>query len=133
MRLQQSHHRNSAVMPDWRRLGLGLVVVLLMSLQGAAAMAHRNAHYQEFEQDHASLMAQSGFDAPMPGNPAPAAQCKLCHASIGAVSILPVSQGILSAAFMVSRVARPVLHQPPPLAVPDGAWRVRGPPISLHT
>ncbi|WP_233342254.1 hypothetical protein [Maricaulis salignorans] len=119
-------------MPDWRRLGLGLVVVLLMSLQGAAAMAHRNAHYQEFEPDHISLTAQSGSDAPMPGNPAPAAQCKLCHSSLGSVSILPAAQTGLSVAFTVSSVARPVLHQPHTRAVPKGVWRVRGPPLHLH-
>ncbi|WP_417484430.1 hypothetical protein [Maricaulis salignorans] len=119
-------------MPDWRRLGLGLVVVLLMSLQGAAAMAHRNAHYQEFEPGHISLTAESGSDAPMQGNPAPTAQCKLCHSSIGSVSILPAAQTGLSAAFTVSGLARPRLHQPVAHAAPGGVWRVRGPPLHLH-
>tara|TARA_R110000744_G_scaffold1843_6_gene6874 strand:+ start:15425 stop:15826 length:402 start_codon:yes stop_codon:yes gene_type:complete len=133
MRTYQNHHRNRAFRPDWRRLGLGLVVVMLMSLQGAAAMAHRNAHYQEFEPAHISLTAQSGSDTPLPGSSAPAAQCKLCHSSIGSDSILPPAQTGLSVAFTVASVARAVLHQPLARAAPDGGWRVRGPPLLLHT
>ncbi|WP_417490589.1 hypothetical protein [Maricaulis sp.] len=132
MRLPQSHHRNPASLPDWRRVGLGLVAVLLMSLQGAAALAHRNAHYQEFEPAYTSPTAVAGSDAPIPGNSPPAAQCKLCQSSIEAVSILPGTQAGLSMPFTVSIAARPVLHQARPRAPPGSVWRVRGPPPSLH-
>ncbi|WP_417469113.1 hypothetical protein [Maricaulis sp.] len=132
MRLHQSHHRNSAMTPNWRRLGLGLVVVLLMSLQGAAAMAHRNAHYQEFEPRHFSLADVAGTDAPEPVNSAPTAQCKLCQSSLGDLSLLPGLQDIFSAPLAISGRFRPGLHADRPPSAPPAVWRVRGPPVALH-
>lgn len=126
------HHRRLPASPDWRRLVLGLIVALLMSLQGAAALAHGHTHDEGYRLAQAGPNAPSMPDAPIPGKSTPAAQCQLCHSPFGAASILPASVAGLASLLTITDAARPVLHQAQPRTAPSGVWRVRGPPLSLH-
>ena len=134
---QHRHHRRITAAPDWRRLALGVIAALLMSVQGAAALAHNHSHDEGYGLVQAGIndtAALVDFEPgkPIPGKSAPAAQCLICHSPAGAASILPVSTAGLALILSVTDAARPILHSAHPRAAPKGVWRVRGPPSSLH-
>jgi hypothetical protein len=126
------HHRRTMVSPGWRRLAVGLIVAVLMSVQGTAALAHDHSHDENYRPVQAEPGAQETPDAPVPGKATPLAQCQLCHSPFGTVSILPASTAGLSTALTITGIAGPVLDQVRPRAAPSGVWHVRGPPLSRH-
>tara|TARA_R110000868_G_scaffold11644_6_gene56957 strand:+ start:36834 stop:37301 length:468 start_codon:yes stop_codon:yes gene_type:complete len=126
------HHRRIAASPDWRRLALGVIVALLMSVQGAAALAHGHGHDGDYRSAQAGPDAPAVPDAPLPGRSTPAAHCQLCHSPFGSTSILPAAAAGQATLLTVTGADRPVLYQAHPRAAPKGVWRVRGPPLSLH-
>ncbi len=131
MRLFHDHRRRVTV-PDWRRLTLGLIVALLMSVQGTAVLAHGHSHDAGNSLAPAGQNAPAVPDAPVPGKSAPAAPCQLCHSPFGAASILLASTTELATLLTVTSASACALHQPLARATPNGVWRVRGPPLSLH-
>lgn len=126
------HHRRMAAAPDWRRLVLSLIVAVLMSAQGAAALAHSHSHNADYQLAQADINAPAMPGAPLPGKTTPAAQCQLCHAPFGAASILPASAAGGAASLTVTGAAHAIEHPAHPRKAPNGVWRVRGPPTSLH-
>lgn len=125
------NHRSLAVSPDWRRLALGVIVALLMSLQGAAAMAHGHIHANGEHLVIAGHTGPTSPEAPLPGKGGALAPCQLCHSPFGSASILPVSPAGLAPPVRVVGADLPLLHQAHPISAPAGVWRVRGPPLSL--
>jgi len=126
------HHRRMPASPHWRSLVLGVIAALLMSVQGAAALAHGHSHDEGYGIAQAGPDSPATPDAPVPGKTAPAAQCQLCHSPFGATSILPASAAGAPVSLTIIDAAQPVLHQIDSSAVPNGVWRVRGPPLFLH-
>lgn len=125
-------HRRKSGSPDWRRLALGLIVALLMSVQGAAAMAHGHSHAADYGLSLTGQDTPAAPDAPLPGKTTPAAQCQLCHSPFGASSILPAAAAGPATMLTVTGAAHPAVPEAHPRAAPMGVWRVRGPPLSLH-
>lgn len=124
--------RRSLALPDWRRLVLGLLAVLLMSAQGAAAIAHTHSHAELADLSRSSDIAPIRSDSPQPVNTNPVVSCPLCHSSLGAAPVLPLTAVSFAAPVLSGDIATTDLDQRPSDTAPAGVWRVRGPPLPLH-